>query len=94
MALGAGLGKASRDVIRVGSALVVLQMTAYTRCGGQAEVVVNVAVGALTRWYGMAAGKRETGCAMVEIRVEPCIHAMAGGAVGGEASGNMAGAGS
>ena len=93
MALGAGLGKASRDVIRVGSALVVLPVTAYARCGGQVEVVVDVAVGALTRRDGVSSGERETGGAMVEVCIEPCIHAMAGGAVGGKAAGNVAGAG-
>ena len=91
MALGAGLGEAGRHVIRIGSALVVLQVTADAGGTAQAEVVVNVAIGALTRRDGMSTGEREPGRAMVELCIQPGIHAMAGSAVGGEAARNMVG---
>ena len=93
MALGAGLGEAGGDMVRIGGALIVLQMTAYTGSADQVEVVVDVAIGALTRWDGMSTGERETGGAMVELCIEPSIHAMAGSAVGGEATGNVVGRG-
>ena len=93
MALGAGLGEAGRDVIRVRRALIVLQVTADTGRTDQVEVVVDVAIGTLTWWNGMATGKRETSCTMVKVRIEPCIHAVASGAVGGEAASNVAGVG-
>jgi len=91
MAPGAGLGEAGRHVIRIGGALIVLQMTTYASSAGQVEVVVDVAIGAHTRWDSVSAGKRETGCAVVEVCVEPGIDAVAGGAIGGEAARDVTG---
>jgi hypothetical protein len=42
----------------------------------------------------MSARKRETGCAMVKLCIEPRIHTMAGGTVRREATGNVVGSGS
>ena len=91
MALSAGLGKVGGDVIRIGSALIVLQMTGDAGRAAQAEVVVNVTVGALTRGDGMSSSERESSCAVVEVCIQPCVDAVAGGAIGGEATGNVVG---
>ena len=93
MALGAGLGEARRDVIGIGGALIILQMAADAVRAGQVKVVVDVAIGALTRRDGMPASQGEPGRAMVELCIEPGIHAMAGSAAGGEAAGNVVGTG-
>ena len=59
MALIARLGETRGDVIRIGRALIVLQMTTDASRGGQGVVVVYMAIGALPRWNGVQAGKRE-----------------------------------
>lgn len=89
MALGAGLSKACRHMVRICGALIVLQVTAHAGRAGQVEIVVHVAVGTLTRWHRMSADERKTCCAMIEVHTEPCICAMAESAVGGEAAGSM-----
>lgn len=50
---------------------VVLLMAAHTCCGRQVVVVVDVAVGALTRWNGVRPGQSESGTVVVESRIEP-----------------------
>jgi len=64
-------------------------MTGHAGRAGQVEVVVDVAVGALTGRHGMSAGERETRRAVIEVRIEPGIHTVAEGAVGGEAAGDV-----
>ena len=66
-------------------------MASYAVRAGQVEVVVDVAVGTLARWDGMSASQREAGRAVIELRIEPGINAMAEGAVGREAAGNVVG---
>ena len=50
---------------------VVLGVAAHTCCGRQVVVVVDVAVGALTRWNGVRPGQSESGTVVVESRIEP-----------------------
>lgn len=59
MALIARLGETRGDVVRIGRSLIVLQMTTDAGRGGQGVVVVYMAIGALPRWHGVQAGKRE-----------------------------------
>lgn len=91
MTLGASLGKAGRYVVWIGSTLIVLQMTADAGGAAQSEVVVNVTIGALTRGDSMTSSKRKSGCAVVEVCIEPSVDAMTGGAIRGEATGNVVG---
>ena len=77
MALGAGLGKASRHVVGIGGALIILQMAGHACRAAQAEVVVNVAVGAQARWDGVGAGQWEARRGVIEVGVEPGIGAVA-----------------
>ena len=72
MALIACLGEVRGDVIRIGRPLIVLQMTTDAGRGRQVVVVVRVAIGALSWWHGVQAGKREGGGVMVERSIGPC----------------------
>ena len=87
----AGLRKTCGDVIRIGGALIILQVATDTGCAGQIEVVVDVAVGTLARGNGVPAGKRETCRAVIEVRAQPGIGRVAESAVGGEAAGSVIG---
>ena len=93
MALGAGLSEAGGHVVWTGGALIILQVAGHAGRAGQVEVVVDVAVGALARWNRMSAGEWKTCGAVIEVRIQPRIHAMAEGAVGGEAARNVVRAG-
>ena len=77
VALGAGLGKASRYVVGIGGALIVLQMAGHTCDAAQAEVVVDMAVGAQARRDRMCAGEWEAHRGVIEVRIEPGIGAVA-----------------
>jgi len=90
MALGTGLRKACRYVVRIGRSLVVLQMAGYAGCAGQVEVVVDVAVSTLARWHCMPAGERKTCGAMIKVRTQPGIRVVTGGAVSREAASGVA----
>ena len=59
MALIARLGETRGHMIRIGGALIVLQMTTDAGRRAQVVVVIYVAIGALPRWHGVQAGKRE-----------------------------------
>lgn len=64
MALIARLGETRGHMIRIGGALIVLQMATDAGRRAQVVVVIYVAIGALPRWHGVQAGKRE-GCGIV-----------------------------
>lgn len=89
MALRASLGKVGRDVVRIRRSPIVLQVTAHAGRAGEVEVVVDVAVTALTRRDGMSAGQWEAHRAVIKIRVEPGICSVTKGAVGGESAGSV-----
>src|SRR5882762_3278554 len=59
MALLAGLRKTSRDVIRIGSGLKILQVAGRAGRGGQVVVVVDMAVRANPRRIGVRIRQRE-----------------------------------
>jgi len=67
----AGLGEIPRYVVRVGRALVILQVASHTRGAVQAVVVIDVAVGALPRRYGVHAGEGEAGGRVIELAIRP-----------------------
>ena len=75
--LGTGLGKTCGHVVRIRGALVVLQMATDASCAGQAEVVVDVAVGTLARRDRMSSGERKTCRAVIEVGIEPSVCAVA-----------------
>ena len=59
VALIARLGETRGDVVRIGRSLIVLQMATDAGRRAQVVVVIYVAIGALPRWHGVQAGKRE-----------------------------------
>ena len=59
-------------------------VTADARHGGQVVVVVDVAIGAFARRYGMAAGEKESGGGVVELRIQPVVGGVAGVALSRE----------
>jgi hypothetical protein len=59
VALIARLGETRGDVVRIGRPLIVLQMATDAGRRAQFVVVIYVAIGALPRWHGVQAGKRE-----------------------------------
>ena len=71
MARTAGLGEVRRDMVGIGGALVILEVTGYARRAVQAVVVVDVAIGAGARWHGVHSGQSETGAAVIEGRIGP-----------------------
>ena len=46
-------------MVRIGRSLIVLQMATDAGRRAQVVVVIYVAIGALPRWHGVQAGKRE-----------------------------------
>src|SRR5947208_60028 len=71
MALLAGLREVRGDMIRIGRALVVLQVAAHARGGGDVVVVIHVTVGTLPRRHGVQARQRKTGGVVIESCVQP-----------------------
>ena len=66
MALVAGLGEIRADVVGIGGALVVLEVAAHAGCGIQAVIVVDVAIGAGSRWNRVHTGQRKSGTAVIK----------------------------
>src|ERR1700688_2233939 len=79
-----GLGEHGGDVIRICGPLIVFQMAGNTSSTGYVVVVVEVAVGALQRRHGVAAGQGKPDGAMIELGVEPVIRSVATLAGGGK----------
>ena len=79
-----GLGERSLDVIRICGPLIVFQMASNTSSAGDVVVVADVAVGALPRRHGVAAGQGKSDGAVIKLGVEPVIHSVAAFAGGGK----------
>ena len=77
VALIAGLREVGRHVVRIGRALVILQMAGHAGCAVQAVVIVDVAIGAGPRRNCVHAGQRESSRAVVESRARPVRSAVA-----------------
>jgi hypothetical protein len=82
-------GKATLDVIWIRRALEVRHVTGRARgiCSGQVVVAIHVA-GSAGHGY-VRSGQRKSGRAVIEVRLNPGIHRMAGFASCGEAGGNV-----
>ena len=73
----ASCGEPGRPVIGIGCALIVLQVAGHACRAAQAEVVVDMAVGAQAWWDGMGGGEGEAHRGVIEVRVEPGVGAVA-----------------
>ena len=71
VALIACLRKASRNVVGVGSPLIVLQMTRHAGRARQGVVIVHMAIHALTGWDSVQAGQGETRTVVIEGGICP-----------------------
>ena len=71
VALLASLREIRADVVRIVRALEILQVTAYACRAVQCEVIVNVAIGALTRGHCVRAGQHEPCAGVVELPICP-----------------------
>lgn len=87
-----GLGEASADVIRICGRLIVFQMASHTSRTAEVVVIVDVAVGALPRRHGVAAGQGKSDGAVIELGVEPVIRSVAILAGGGKRGDDVVGA--
>ena len=76
MALLAGLRKIRVDVVGIGRALEVLQMTGHAGRAGQVVVIVNVAIGACARRDRVQAGEREPGGVVIKCGIQPTASGM------------------
>lgn len=85
VALLASLGEIGHDVIGVGGALVVLEVTGDAGVVGEVVIVINVAIAALAWRNGMRAGQRKTGGRVVEAGICPRRGVVAGSAGSGNA---------
>lgn len=66
-----------RDVIRIRSALEILQMAGSAGRAGQVVVIVDMAVEANARRIGVRIREREAHACMIEFRIQPGIRSMA-----------------
>ena len=71
VALVAGLREVRRDVVRVGRALVVLEMTCHAGRACQGVVVVDVTIHALPRRDGVQPSQRKASRRVVELAIGP-----------------------
>lgn len=79
-----------RDVIRIRSALEILQMAGSAGRAGQVVVIVDMAVEANARRIGVRIRERETDAGMIEFCVQPGIRPMTSFARRRETGGHMA----
>jgi len=91
VALLAGLGETSGDVIGVGCPLKIFQVARDARRGRQVVIVIDVAVSAKARGHGVRSVEGKAGRGMIEFRVEPAVGAVALFACDGELSRHMIG---
>ena len=89
VALRAIGGEVRRNVIRIRRALKIFQVAANAGRAGQAVVVVDVTVDTLPRRYGVPTREGEAHRAVVEVRIEPGVRAVANGAGCGESAGHV-----
>src|SRR5579863_1939878 len=64
--------------MRVGCALIILQVASDARRAIQAVIVVDVAIGALPRGYGVRSAQREARVGVIEGRIRPVRRVVAG----------------
>ena len=93
MALRAVRREVCRDVVRVRSALEILEVTGDASRAGQVVVIVDVAIGALPRRHRMSTAQRESHRIVIELGIHPVIAGMAGIAAGGKFRANVIGIG-
>lgn len=62
----ARLGKVGSDVVRVGSTLIVLQMTSHASRAIERVIVVDMTVGTLPRRHSVGAGQGKSGLGMIK----------------------------
>ena len=86
----ASLGEPARHVVRIGGALKIFQVAGNASSGGEIVVIVDVAVRAHPRRYGVGAGQRESRRVVIERRIQPAVGGMAGLAGGRKLAGHMA----
>ena len=77
VALVARLREIRGDMVRIGGALVVLEVATHARGAVQVVVIVDMAIGASPRWNGMQPGERESSAGVVERGVHPIAGVMA-----------------
>ncbi len=77
VALLAGLREVRRRVVRIGRALVVLQVARDAGRRGDVVVVADVAVGTESWWHGVQASQSEARARMVELAIGPQIGVVA-----------------
>lgn len=89
MALRAIRGEVCRDVIGICRTLKILEVASNAGRAGEVVVVVGVAVNALARRNGMSAGQGKSNRAVVELRVQPVVGAVASVAGNGKFRGGV-----
>ena len=92
VALIAGLGEGSGDVIGICGRLIILQVATHAGRTSDVVVVVDVTVGALPRRHGVTAGQRESDGGVIESGVEPVVSSVAILAGNGKIGANVVGA--
>lgn len=91
MALITRLGESGCHVVRVCRPLIILQMATHARRAGEIEIVVDMAIGALPRRYGVPTGQRKSNGRVIEVGTEPVIRAVAIFASDGKLRGHVIG---
>ena len=77
VALLAGLRESASHVVRVLSALKVLEMAGGAGGGRQIVVVVDMAVQANARWISVGVGQRKSGGGVIKFGIKPGVRTVA-----------------